>query len=44
LPINGSVGALESIQENLRFIEENLAACVALGGVGLDYKTKVRVE
>lgn len=32
----------DSIEENLRFIEENLATCVALGEVGLDYKTKVK--
>lgn len=32
----------DSIAENLRFIEEHLATCVALGEVGLDYKTKVK--
>ena len=32
----------DSIEENLRFIEGNLATCVALGEVGLDYKTKVK--
>jgi TatD DNase family protein len=34
--------ATDTIEENLRFIEENLATCVALGEVGLDYKTKVK--
>ena len=34
--------ATDSIEENLRFIEENLATCTALGEVGLDYKTKVK--
>ena len=34
--------ATDSIEENLRFIEENLAICVALGEVGLDYKIKVK--
>lgn len=32
----------DSIEENLKFIEENLATCTALGEVGLDYKTKVK--
>ncbi|UCE83913.1 MAG: TatD family hydrolase [Deltaproteobacteria bacterium] len=32
----------EKIEENLRFIDDNLATCIALGEVGLDYKTKVK--
>ncbi len=32
----------EGIEENLRFIEDNLDVCIALGEVGLDYKTKVK--
>ncbi|MBW1981310.1 MAG: TatD family hydrolase [Deltaproteobacteria bacterium] len=32
----------EGIEENIRFIEEQLDSCVALGEVGLDYKCKVK--
>jgi len=32
----------DTIEENLRFIEENLASCIALGEVGIDYKAKVK--
>jgi TatD DNase family protein len=32
----------ENIEENLCFIDDNLATCIALGEVGLDYKTKVK--
>ena len=32
----------EGIEENLVFIEKNLAQCIALGEVGIDYKTKVK--
>ena len=32
----------ESIEENLGFIEKNLAEFIALGEVGIDYKTKVK--
>lgn len=34
----------ETVEKNLAFIEENLGACVALGEVGLDYKTKVKKQ
>jgi TatD DNase family protein len=33
---------VENIEENLSFIEDNLSACVALGEVGLDYKTRLK--
>jgi TatD DNase family protein len=33
---------VESIEENLDFIEKNLAQSIALGEVGIDYKTKVK--
>ena len=32
----------ETKEENLKFIEKNLANCIALGEVGIDYKTKVK--
>jgi TatD DNase family protein len=32
----------EGIEENLAFIQEHLAGCVALGEVGLDYQAKVK--
>ena len=32
----------ETKEENLEFIEKNLADCIALGEVGIDYKTKVK--
>ena len=32
----------DTIEENLRFIEENLVSCIALGEVGIDYKVKVK--
>lgn len=32
----------ETKEENVKFIEENLANCIALGEVGIDYKTKVK--
>lgn len=32
----------DTIEENLRFIEENLVSCIALGEVGIDYKAKVK--
>jgi TatD DNase family protein len=32
----------EGIEENLAFIREHLAGCVALGEVGLDYQAKVK--
>jgi TatD DNase family protein len=32
----------DTIEENLTFIEENLPSCIALGEVGIDYKTKVK--
>ena len=32
----------DTIEENLKFIEENLASCLALGEVGIDYKAKVK--
>jgi TatD DNase family protein len=32
----------DTIEENLRFIEKNLASCIALGEVGIDYKVKVK--
>jgi TatD DNase family protein len=32
----------DTIEENLNFIEENLPSCIALGEVGIDYKTKVK--
>jgi TatD DNase family protein len=35
---------LYGIEENLAFIEENLTSCIALGEVGLDYKTKVKKQ
>ncbi|MEJ2365055.1 MAG: TatD family hydrolase [Deltaproteobacteria bacterium] len=31
----------ETKEQNLKFIEKNLANCIALGEVGIDYKTKV---
>jgi TatD DNase family protein len=34
--------AAREIEENLAFIEERLPSCVALGEVGIDYKTKVK--
>ncbi len=33
---------LDTIEENLKFIEENLNKCIALGEVGIDYKAKVK--
>ncbi len=33
---------VQNIEENLSFIENNLSACVALGEVGLDYKTRLK--
>ena len=32
----------DTIEENLEFIEDNLPKCIALGEVGIDYKTKVK--
>jgi|UniRef100_A0A7V6DNZ4 TatD DNase family protein len=32
----------EGVEDNLAFIRENLAGCVALGEVGLDYQAKVK--
>jgi TatD DNase family protein len=32
----------ESVEENVKFIEKNLASCIALGEVGIDYKAKVK--
>jgi TatD DNase family protein len=32
----------EGVEENVSFIRDHLAACVALGEVGLDYKAKVK--
>jgi TatD DNase family protein len=32
----------DTIEENLKFIEENLVSCIALGEVGIDYKAKVK--
>jgi len=32
----------DTIEENLSFIEKNLVSCIALGEVGIDYKTKVK--
>jgi TatD DNase family protein len=32
----------DAIEENLTFIEQNLPGCIALGEVGIDYKTKVK--
>ena len=32
----------ENKEENLKFIEKNLANCIALGEVGIDYKAKVK--
>jgi len=34
--------AADQIERNLLFIEEKLPSCIALGEVGLDYKTKVK--
>ena len=34
--------SIDTIEENLKFIEENLSSCIALGEVGIDYKTKVK--
>ena len=34
--------SIDTIEENLNFIEENLPSCIALGEVGIDYKTKVQ--
>ncbi|KPJ61985.1 MAG: hypothetical protein AMJ42_00390 [Deltaproteobacteria bacterium DG_8] len=33
---------LEGIEDNLTFIEKNLSSCIALGEVGLDYKTRMK--
>ena len=33
---------IESIEQNLEYIAENLDGCIALGEVGIDYKTKVK--
>ena len=33
---------LETKEQNLKFIERNLSTCIALGEVGIDYKTKVK--
>jgi TatD DNase family protein len=33
---------IESIEPNLEYIAENLGGCIALGEVGIDYKTKVK--
>lgn len=32
----------EHIEENIAFIEENLAHCIALGEIGLDYRAKAK--
>ena len=32
----------KTMEENLRFIDKNLAKCIALGEVGIDYKTRVK--
>ncbi len=32
----------DGIDENLAFVRENLASCIALGEVGIDYKAKVK--
>lgn len=32
----------DTIEKNLKFIEDNLPKCIALGEVGIDYKTKVK--
>ena len=32
----------ETMEENLRFIDKNLTKCIALGEVGIDYKTRVK--
>ena len=32
----------ETKEQNLKFIERNLSTCIALGEVGIDYKTKVK--
>jgi TatD DNase family protein len=32
----------DNMEENLQFIEKNLASCIALGEVGIDYKVKVK--
>ncbi len=34
----------DSIEENLRFIRENLAGCIALGEVGIDYRIKLKKQ
>jgi TatD DNase family protein len=34
--------APETVEDNLAFIQEHLASCVALGEVGLDYQAKVK--
>ena len=36
-----SIGT-ETIEKNLEFIQDNLAKCIALGEVGIDYKIKVK--
>jgi TatD DNase family protein len=32
----------DEIDETLSFLEENVASCIAIGEIGLDYKTKVK--
>ena len=32
----------KTIEENVKFIDKNLASCIALGEVGIDYKAKVK--
>ena len=32
----------DTMDENIQFIEKNLGSCIALGEVGIDYKTKVK--
>lgn len=34
----------DSIEENLQFIRENLAGCIALGEVGIDYRIKLKKQ
>jgi len=34
----------DSIEENLLFIRENLAGCIALGEVGIDYRIKLKKQ
>ena len=32
----------DTMDENIQFLEKNLGSCIALGEVGIDYKTKVK--